>query len=334
MENPFKRINFRIFVIKLVILLVIGLGTSLLISLFFRNTAIFANYLNIPAVFTVESPNIRNIFINACLFGIVAFIIFGYKKLLKIKNFKFRPVQLWFALVALIFLVGTYVLKYLINTNLSFFMQNPQLWGYIKLAFIPLFAISLYLAIFGIPFTKYFFKKYKKELIFFIIASVSFFFLMLLVQNLWSYFSSFISNILYHVFSLFFKNVTYQPFVSSFTMSEGGGPMLGINGFKAIVGKPCSGIDSFLLFTSLYALIFILDYKRLKKGLAITLFFVGALGMFIVNIIRILLLFIVGAFIDAKFAVGMFHSNIGWILFIIYFFVFWWIASRHVYSKR
>jgi exosortase/archaeosortase family protein len=334
MENPFKNINFRKFVIKLALLLVLGLGTSMLISLFFKYTPLFTNYLDIPQEFSVNILDYKGIFINACLFGIVAFIISGYGKLLKIKDFKFELKQLLFALIALIFLVGTYVLKYLINKNLDYFMQNPQFWGYVKLAFIPLFAISLYLTIFGIPFTKYFLKNFKKEIVTFIALSIGFFILMLLVQNLWTIFSGVISQMLYWLFSLFFTNVTYQPYVMSFTMAEGGGPLLGINGFKAIIGKPCSGIDSFLLFTSLYALIFILDYKRLKKGLTIALFFVGALGMFLTNLVRIFLLFIVGAYIDPKIAVGLFHTNAGWILFIVYFFIYWWIVSRFIYTSK
>ena len=175
-------------------------------------------------------------------------MIFGYDNFLKIKNFKFKIVQLWFGLIALLLLCGMYVFKYLINHNLTYFMKNPHLWGYVKLSFIPLYAIALYLAIFGLPFTKYFIKNYKREIIFFIVSTISFFILMILVQNLWTYLSTFISNLLYHIFQLFFTNVTYKPFVSSFTMAEGGGPLLGINGFKAIIGKPCSGIDSFLLF--------------------------------------------------------------------------------------
>jgi exosortase/archaeosortase family protein len=236
--------------------------------------------------------------------------------------------------MSVILLVAVYIFNYIVNKNISFFLQMPQLWAILKILLIISFAIALGIGIFGLEFLRYFIKDYKKELLEFIGITLAFFFLMLLVQNLWTYFSSIISNILYYVFSIFFHNVSYQPYVTSFTMTEGGGPMLGINGFKAIIGKPCSGIDSFLLFTSLYALIFIMDYKRIKKGLAIALFFIGAVGMFFVNVLRILLLFIVGAYIDAKFAVGMFHTNAGWILFILYFFIFWWIASGHIYKAK
>jgi exosortase/archaeosortase family protein len=332
--NIFKNKNFRNFIIKTTAFLAIGMAVQFFIGIFFRNTYLFKTYLTIPKAFSLEAPNIRNILINALLFGLITFIIISYEKLLKIKSFKFKKHQIFFAILAIAFVISQYVLKYLINQNTTYFLQAVTFWGIIKILIIALFVISLTLAVFGLDFFKYFIKEYKKEIGMFILLSAAFFTLMLLVQNLWTYFSSFISNLLYHIFSLFFQDVTYKPFVSSFTMSEGGGPLLGIGNFKAIVGKPCSGIDSFLLFTSLYSLIFILDYKKLKKGLAITLFFVGAIGMFLTNLIRILLLFIVGAYIDANFAIGMFHSNIGWILFIIYFFIFWWIASKYVYKEK
>jgi exosortase/archaeosortase family protein len=327
-----KNKNFRILILKMMLFLFIGVAINVFIAAIFRYTEFFKTFLDIPPDFYLDAPNIRTIIINALLFGVVAFLIISYKKLLDIKNFSFQKHQWIFIFLSAFFLIGQYIFKYTINQNTEYFLQATLFWGIIKILINVLFVISLYFAVFGIPFTKYILKEYRKDIFLFLGLSVAFFVIMLLVQNLWTYFSSAISEILYKIFSLFFQDVTYKPFVSSFTMAEGGGPLLGINNFRAIVGKPCSGIDSFLLFTSLYALIFILDYKRLKKGLTIALFFVGAIGMFLTNTLRILLLFIVGAYIDAKFAIGMFHTNAGWILFIGYFFFFWWIVSKYIYK--
>ncbi|MEM4710902.1 MAG: archaeosortase/exosortase family protein [Candidatus Woesearchaeota archaeon] len=333
LKNLFGNKNFRLFVFKILLFIFLGIGINIFINVFFKYTYLFRTYLSIPQDFYLEAPNIRTIVLNALLFGVVAFIIRYYKKLLSIKYFKFQKHQWIFIFLSMFFLLGQYLFKYIVNRNTDFFLQAPVFWGIVKILINVLFVISLYFAIFGIPFTKYMFKTFRKEIFFFLLLSVAFFFLMLLVQNLWTYFSAAISKILFLIFSLFFDNVTYKPFVASFTMAEGGGPLLGINNFRAIVGKPCSGIDSFLLFTSLYALIFILDYKKLKKGLAVLFFFIGAIGMFLTNALRILLLFIIGAYYDPKFAVGMFHTNAGWVLFIIYFFIYWWIVSRFIYKK-
>lgn len=335
MINPLKDKGIRSFLLKTTIVLGVGLAVSMAIKLYFINTIFFNKYLDIPQAFYLEAGNIRTIFINALLFGIVAFLIVGYKnnKLQKIKYFKFKPNQLIFILLSGFFLFFQYYYKYLINKDTEYFLQAPTSWGILKIVINMLFIISLAIGIYGLNFTKYFFKDYRKEVIIFSTVSVGFFFLMLVVQNLWSLFSKAVTSILYWVFSLFFDNVIYKPYVVSFSMKEGGGPLLGIGDFSAIVGKPCSGIDSFLLFTALYMLIFILDYHKLNRPKSIIFYFIGIIGMFITNVIRVFLLYIVGAFIDKDFAVGLFHTNVGWILFIGYFFIYWWLISKYIYPK-
>jgi exosortase/archaeosortase family protein len=333
MENPLKNKGFRSFIIKILLFLLLIIAIQLLVGVIFSGNTFYKKYLSVPKEVLLELPNIRTILINAFLFGIVSFIILSYKRLLKIPDFRFKKIQIVFLISSAVIFFLKYYFNFLVNKNTAYFLQLPIFWGVVKILINILFVLVLALAIFGLDFIKYFLKNYKKEILWFCILSIVFFFLMLLVQNLWTVFSGVISKILYYIFSLFFNNVTYRPYVVSFTMQEGGGPLLGINSFRAIVGKPCSGIDSFLLFTSLYALIFIMDYKKLNKTKAIVTFVVGAIGMFLVNLIRIFLLFIVGAYIDAKFAVGLFHTNVGWILFIIYFFVFWTVTSKFVYKK-
>jgi len=333
MKNPLKNKGFREILIKGIIFVLCVVAIQKAISWLLSGTYFFNTYLDIPQGFQIGKGIISISIVNALLFGLVVLLILSYKKLFNIKKFTFKKSQLWFILLTIVFLLLHYFLKYLINQNIEFFSQAMLFWAIIKVLIQIFMAMTIFVAIYGTEFSRYVLKEFKKEIVITTIVTICFFILMIFIQNLWTYFSGFISNILYHIFSLFFSNVTYQPFVTSFTMSEGGGPLLGINGFKAIIGKPCSGIDSFLLFTSLYTLIFILDYKRLKKGLAITLFFIGVTGMFLTNLLRIFLLFIVGAFINAKFAVGMFHSNIGWILFIFYFFIFWWITSKYIYKR-
>lgn len=321
-------------IIKTIILFLIFSVLILSISTIFSKTDFYQKNLITPKEFVQATSKINfNILLNAAMFAVCAFVALSYRRIKNIPVFEFRKYQLYYIIPAIILFFTHFWIKYYINNNLQKVLAHAMLWYTLRMIIGAMLFIILLLAIFGHKFVKYMYQKYKKEIIISAILLISFASLILLVQNLWTFFSTGISEIIYRIFRLFFNDVTYQPFVTSITMDGGGGPMLGINGFKAIIGKPCSGIDSFLLFTSLYALIFILDYKKLKKKLAITLFFVGALGMFITNILRILLLFIVGAYWSPKFAVGMFHTNAGWILFILYFFVFWYFASKHVYKK-
>jgi exosortase/archaeosortase family protein len=216
--------------------------------------------------------------------------------------------------------------------NLEFFLQVPLLWGIVKVLLYVLLLLLLLISIYGFEFVRYLLIEFRKEIIIFSTVSIGFFIVMLLFQNLWIIFSSGISKFLFWIFSLFFRNVQYYPYIASDTMTEGGGPLLVLGNFSAIIGKPCSGIDSLLLFISLYVLIYCLDYRQIKRVLAAVLFMVGICGMFLVNIFRIFLLFVLGAYVSEEFAVGLFHANVGWILFIVYFGVYWFLASKIIYK--
>jgi len=327
MESPFKSPGLREFAVKTALFVVLSLTVSVLISIFLKQTLIYKTYLEISNVFTIEKPNIRTTLINAFLVGLVAFLVTTYKKLVCIKSFKFSKNQIGFIIVAVLTLISHYVFNYYVNAYTSYFMQNVIFWSIVKFSFNVFFVIFLGLGIFGLNFIRYFLKEYKREILIFAAVSIGFFFLMLTFQNLWTIFSSTITQVLYWFFKIFYNDVGYS-------LSSSNGPMLRLMSFSATIGKPCSGIDSLLLFTTLYLLIISLDYKRLKKPLTILFYFIGAAGMFLTNIIRIFLLFLVGVYISPTFAVGMFHTNIGWILFLIYFFIFYAIARKIIYKKE
>ena len=333
MITIFKNKGFRNFIIRTVIFVALVLLIMLGIQFVLRSTQFYKVYLTIPKEFYLDNVTIRLNFTNSLLFTIVAFIIMSYNDLIKFKKYKIKHHQILFGVLAFLVLVGQYLFIFIINQDTKYFLQSPILWGLIKIIISILFIVLLGISIYGLDLLKQFFKEFKQKIILAIILFLVFFAILFIIQNLWTLFSALISTILHNIFLLFFTDVTYKPYVISFTMLEGGGPLIGINNFSAIIGKPCSGIDSFLLFTSLYALIMILDYKKLKKGWTFTMFFIGIIGMFITNIIRIFLLYLVGVYISPSFAVGMFHTNVGWILFIIYFFIFWWIVSKYIYKK-
>lgn len=333
MENPLKNPGFRQFLARTCIFLAIGIAVALFVTAYFRHTNFYSTHLEIPNEFQLEKPNIRTIFLNACLTGFVAFLIISYKKLSFLPVYRFRRKQIFFVLMAAAFLVLHYILKFLIGTNLEFFIKNQAFWGAAKIGINLLFVASLALGMYGTEFAKDFIRNFRKEMLLFGAIAAGFFFLMLAVQNLWALFSSVISQILFWVFGIFSDDVALTQFVSSKSMIEGGGPLLKYESFSAIIGKPCSGIDSLLLFATLYIIILCLDYKRLKKTSMIIAFIAGAFGMFATNIARILILFIIGAKMSPELAVGLFHNNLGWILFIAYFVAFWWVASKYVYKK-
>jgi exosortase/archaeosortase family protein len=332
MINPFKNKGFRAFVWKGAISVFIIFLVQYLTQKFLTSTALFREHLDIPQAFQLGKGVIFLSIMNSIIFGLVVFVILSRKSILDMKHSKFEAKQMLWFLLSAFFVILHFYLKYLINSNLEFFSHMPLFWAIVKVFIQVLFAITVIIGVYGFVFVKNFINKYRKEIAITLIVTVLFFILMMLVQNLWTLFSGALSKILFWIFSIFFDNVTYKPHVVSFTMEEGGGPLLGINNFRAIVGKPCSGIDSFLLFTSLYALIVLLDHKKIHKVKALWVYVIGIVGMFLTNVLRIMLLFIVGAYVDPDLAIGLFHTNAGWILFIGYFFIFWSMVSRYIYK--
>jgi exosortase/archaeosortase family protein len=142
------------------------------------------------------------------------------------------------------------------------------------------------------------------------------------------FFSNIVSVCLKFALQIFYPNTFLLP-----NLLKDQGPILSAGGFTAQIGAPCSGIDSFLMFTALYIVIFALDRNKLKTGIYWLLFPIGLIGIFLFNILRLFLLYLVGIHISAKFAEGLFHQNIGWIIFIAYFILFWAISNRFIYKK-
>ena len=331
LKKYIKNKDLRTFFIKTVIFFVILFSTSFFISFYFRHTSFFLKYLSLPSKFYL--PFLTGLkkyrIMNSAIFVIVISLIFIRKKLAKLKVDKLKRKNiLIFGSLSLFFLIMQYLFKYLTKINLDFALQHTFSFTIVKLLINILFIISLALAIYGYTFIKRFIKTFWKEIIIFSIIFVFYYFIIDVFGLIWFPLSVFITRTLYFLFSLSFSNVVMQ-----FPTIPGEGPRLGLNDFIVGISKDCSGIDSLLFFISLFAFLFVLNWKFLDKKRMAILFIPGLLGAVAYNILRIYLLMLVGVFISPEFAIDMFHSNIGWMLFLIYFFVFWHFGSKYVYKK-
>jgi len=181
------------------------------------------------------------------------------------------------------------------------------------------------IAVFSIEYIKSFWKKLKKELIVAAIVAIILYNLLMLFQNQWLFFSTGVSNILNSIFSHLYP-VSYHLGTN--------GPILTVSNFSVAIGPPCSGIDSMFLFTAFFAGLFALDHRRMNKSLFFISFIVGLIGVYAVNILRLFLLILAGINISPKFAVGLFHTNAGWLLFVIYFLGYYMIIRKFIYKDR
>ncbi|UCB60266.1 MAG: exosortase/archaeosortase family protein [Candidatus Bathyarchaeota archaeon] len=102
-------------------------------------------------------------------------------------------------------------------------------------------------------------------------------------------------------------------------------------GQPLLIDASCTGIKGILAYGSL-AVLMILDVKATKKRKAI-LTSVGFIGTFLVNILRLLTIFIVAYFfgIEAGLAV---HVYLGYSLFIVWVLLFWTIAFKYLLHQE
>ncbi len=98
-------------------------------------------------------------------------------------------------------------------------------------------------------------------------------------------------------------------------------PILGVRDFSVAVGAPCSGVESLSLFTVFGLFVLVYDWQAINMRRFASLFFVGAAGMYAVNVLRVVFLVILGTYYP-NLALTLFHSNAGWMFFLLYVFIY------------
>jgi len=181
---------------------------------------------------------------------------------------------------------------------------------------ISIFAF-LALGIYGISFVKSFIKKFRKEILYFLVFGIVAYSLMNVVWSLWPYLSMAVMRVVFFLLDFFGLNVVL---LASNTMS--------LNGFAVQIAEACSGIYSIFIFSALYLFIVFLDWGKINKKKAAIVFIPAILGAFLANIARVFVLMLVGAYISRDLALGLYHSYSGMIFFLIYFVLFWGLLYR------
>jgi exosortase/archaeosortase family protein len=247
----------------------------------------------------------KMVFISAIIFGLlVRKKLKDLEKLPKAKTNIFH-ILLSFLLIPIFFLLGNDLLQYK-----SFTANLPlSLLTHGVLVIIP--ALML-VGVFGLEFIISFVKRFRKEILVCLGIAIVYDIAIFQVWKLWPIFSDGVLSSVRFLLSLTSSNVqVIQPRI------------LVVNNFAISIEQACSGLDSLFLFSSLYLLIAILDFKQFNKIKLIGMIIPTAIGLYIVNIFRVYLLIIIGAYISPDLSVNLFHTYLGMVLFIIFFFIFW-----------
>lgn len=105
-----------------------------------------------------------------------------------------------------------------------------------------------------------------------------------------------------------------RPFVTGLSVDQAT-RTLELDGFEVLVSRECSGLEGVGLIAVLLAAYLIAFRDRLRMPSALLLLPLGVLAVWFGNAVRIAVLMVIGATVDADLAYGGFHSKLGWVLF-------------------
>jgi exosortase/archaeosortase family protein len=255
-----------------------------------------------------------------CVYLIVVFALISRKKLSIFKFFSFDSRSSITYLVINIMLALALLIFRIFTASNTWVIEN-LLWLVILAKYgLPIFmAIFLVLAIFGLDTLKYFFKNFTNELLISAFFAFAFFAYRELVYSNWQIFTKGVMVVISLFGAVLPLNISYSD-ASTLT----------VNDLSLSIHQACSGIESQMLFLLLFLMIIFFDWEEINKVKAFILLVPGLVGMFLVNTLRVFLLYMIGIFYSVEFAVGGFHSNIGWILFVLYFVGFQYLTYNFI----
>lgn len=104
------------------------------------------------------------------------------------------------------------------------------------------------------------------------------------------------------------------------------GILINFKGFEVGIFSPCSGVESITVFLSA-AIAYTLSEKNIRVKRMIVYSLIGLIALFFINILRIILLVLIGYSFGAE-PMRFFHYNLGWVFFVIGMAVFWALVMR------
>lgn len=276
-------------------------------------------YTVIPAAIvklgTKPQISINVLYVPVALAGILGAFILLKKEELKTFNYSFSWKQAFvFGLLAYSFFA-------------AYVVQQRMYWGYehslsyllTGWTFYAIGALFLFLAVFNTKFA----KTYQKPIL-----------ISLVVITAYSGTAVLLNLAGYPLARLLAKPlIALLSLSNTVTSSINVAPTISAGNFSAVVGPPCTGITSLILFTGLFLFVLFLDWKKIDKKAAIWIYLVGIIGMLIVAFLRLYALFYIGANWSPKFALAGFHTNAGWLLFVVYFLVYFWFMYPKMLEK-
>lgn len=156
-------------------------------------------------------------------------------------------------------------------------------------------------------FWRVLFNQHKWHLLSALTLSYGVWWLGLSTQSLWAY----LSDITFSLVALImgtFSNAIYLDYADR---------VIGLNGFAVSVDTQCSGYEGIGLVIAFTAIFLYSFRSEFKFPRALWLFPIGIATIWVFNLLRIVVLVFIGSYWSEDVAVWGFHSQAGWIAFIL-----------------
>jgi exosortase/archaeosortase family protein len=254
---------------------------------------------------------------KALLFGVLALLLLIHRKgnLPKLKPWRLSQL-IWLVLVGLALAAAWVGIDHLIHNSSSLtwiLLAHAGIIGGVVLAAG---------GTFGSANLRTLARIYKRELLTSLGLAVIFLVFLYGVYGLWRVLADIVLHTVRWLLSLSGLHAVVIP-PRSLLLSK-----FGIN-----VAQYCSGIESIALFTGLYALIGVLDWRRFNHTRYLYIFPIALLILFGLNILRVFGLILAGYYINPQIAFSLFHTYAGMVFFILYSILFWGISYKWMLQK-
>lgn len=250
-----------------------------------------------------------------------------------------------FTLIALLLLIR----KYRLPSNIPTWRKNNLFWlaaaigvATLSLSFISclandynlLLVLATHLAIiastllallgcFGAETLRMLYDKYKKP--FYVALGIGLIFLgfLELVYYAWE---AFATIVLVSVRWLLESTGLSVTFIPPYTLL--------LSKFAITIEQGCSGIESIALFTGLYAIVGLLDWRVINHRKYIIVFPLAMLSLMGLNILRVYIMILGGYYVNEQIAFSLFHTYGALALFLLFSGVFWKLSYKWMLSDR
>lgn len=260
-------------------------------------------------------------FTGYCVVVLIGFLIHNRKKFSKAKV----GGGLWERVLFLTLSVVSFAV-YLWVLSMDISIMEASILITVAGIFYVLGIFFLALVLYGFAF----FWKYEIDVITVVVLVALYYATTKILWLMWDVLSRAVGYLSFRLMSFFTQNVSYEQTATT--------PLLRLHNFSVAIGEPCSGVESLSLFLGLFLLLLIYEAENISLRRAFVVFAVGVPLVFLLNVVRVSLIMVMGQF-NGEFALGAFHSQIGWVLFsililLMLYFTYPWMRGKSRGTKK